>query len=184
MIDGWPSPWWTKLAALCLLCGACRTFATVALVDEADGSVKSTDAEAADAPPMEGGADALIEGDAPITVTAVGSLTCGADGACNLASWICCTCPHCILPYPTYCFPRITGCVPAANYSPLQCGSSANCPNQISCCASFSTTKLTGASCRTACSSGDIRLCASDSECSGETKCLPLTQIPGFTGCQ
>lgn len=177
-----PAARWTLLAILGSLCGACETFANVALVNLPDGSPEAA--------VVEGPADASASDDAPapsdgggVGALAAGFLTCGVS-TCNLSSDVCCTCPNCALPFPTTCFPTFPGCVPGTVYSPLACGSSANCPEQISCCASFSSTGLTGASCRRACASTDVRLCASDAECAGETTCRALASIPGFMGCQ
>jgi hypothetical protein len=177
MTTGWP----TRLLALCAACAACQTFATVAIVDVPDVGPGQTSGESADG---SRGEDALSrDGGAGSVLSLDGALPCG-DAACNLSFEVCCVCPGCLVPFPNTCFPSFPGCVPATVYSPLACGSSANCPDDIPCCASFSDAGLTGASCRSACSNTDVRLCASDDECAPEQTCSPLASIPGFTGCQ
>ncbi len=179
-----PSAAWGPVAALGLASAGCQTFATVAIVDAPDGSPATVDgAGPPDAVDGAAGGDALATmGADAASPSPDGSLACGA-WSCDLSSQICCTCPSCALPFPTECFPTFPGCEPATVYSALACASSSNCPEQISCCASFSDTGLTGASCRRACSSGDTQLCASSAECPAGKTCQPLTSIPGFSGC-
>jgi hypothetical protein len=121
-----------------------------------------------------------------------GTMDCppGSDsGACDLSSNVCCTCPNCFAPYPTQCFPAVTGCVGivfSGVYARLACGDSTNCAAGSVCCAEFNTTPaLIGSSCRSACStSGAVQLCTSSGECAAGKTCQPVTSIAGFSGCQ
>lgn len=119
-----------------------------------------------------------------------GSIDCppGADGsACDLSSNVCCTCPNCFAPYPTQCFPTVTGCVGvifSGAYAPLTCEDMTNCAAGSVCCASFKTSALRGSSCKPSCGSGDVQLCTVSTECATGKTCQPLTSIPGFDGCQ
>jgi hypothetical protein len=109
-------------------------------------------------------------------------------GPCDLTSNVCCTCPGCFAPYPTNCFPAVTGCVGvvfSGFYARLTCGGVANCGPGSVCCAIYnSVSVLTGSSCLSACPQGDDQLCSTSTECVPGKSCRPLSSIPGFSGCQ
>ena len=141
------------------------------------------------------GGDAFVAADATIAdaghVSSPGSIDCppGSDGsACDLSSNVCCTCPNCFAPYPTECFPAVTGCVGvvfSGVYAPLTCEDKTNCATGSICCASFnSSSALTGSSCKPSCGAGDVQLCTVSTECATGETCQALMSIPGFDGCQ
>jgi hypothetical protein len=140
---------------------------------------------------------AVGDGDADATAPSEagpsqGTMGCppGSDaGLCGLSSNVCCTCPNCFAPYPTQCFPAVTGCVGivfSGIYARLTCGDSTNCTAGSVCCAEFNAASaLTGSSCQSACSTtGAVQLCTSSGECATGKTCQPLTSIAGFSGCQ
>ncbi|MGH7435819.1 MAG: hypothetical protein ACRENE_09105, partial [Polyangiaceae bacterium] len=120
-----------------------------------------------------------------------GTMGCppSSDAApCDLASNVCCTCPGCFAPYPTDCFPALTGCVGvvfSGLYARLSCGDVTNCARGSVCCTVYdSASVLTGSSCLSACPPGDDQLCSTSAECGAGKTCRPLTSVPGFSGCQ
>jgi hypothetical protein len=137
-----------------------------------DASVADHLAEAG----LDSSANALGDADASV-------MNCGGT-PCDLSSNVCCTCANCSLPFPTGCFPAFPGCEPATTYMVLTCGSTSNCSGTSLCCASFSSSTLSGASCSPSCATGDVQLCASGAECPHGQTCSALASIPGFTGCQ
>jgi hypothetical protein len=152
---------------------------TLGVGDPDDGSVGgSYDASVVDHLSEAGlGAPADALGDADASV-----MNCGGS-PCDLSSNVCCTCANCSLPFPTGCFPAFPGCEPSGTYMVLTC-SAHNCSGTSVCCASFSSSALSGASCFSSCATGDVQLCASDAECPHGQTCSALSSIPGFTGCQ
>lgn len=121
-----------------------------------------------------------------------GTMACppGGDAAvCDLGSNVCCTCPNCFAPYPTECFPTLTGCVGvvfSGTYARLTCGGSNNCDTGQVCCAEFdSASVLTGSACLAACPSpGSVQLCTPGDACGAGTTCQPLASVQGFSACQ
>lgn len=111
-----------------------------------------------------------------------GSITCGA-GPCALNFNVCCTCPGCTLPFPTQCYPKITGCTTG---TPMHCDDQADCGGKV-CCAHFQPPSydFTGATCESKCpDEGNAQLCTTDLECPDGRKCKPLASLPGFKACQ
>jgi hypothetical protein len=144
----------------------------------------------ADVPVDDSGADAATT--LPEGGPSQGVMRCppGSDaGLCDLTSSVCCMCPGCFAPYPTGCFPALTGCVGVVFtgvYARLTCGDSANCAAGFVCCAEFDTASaLTGSSCLASCAtSGAAQLCTTSAECEAGKTCQPLAAVPGFTACQ
>ena len=128
----------------------------------------------------------------PETGSSHGTMDCppSSDAApCDLTANVCCTCPDCFAPFPTGCFPALTGCVGVVItgvYARLTCGDSTNCAPGWTCCAQFDTTSaLTGSSCLSACPpTGAAPLCITSAECTTGTSCRPLASAPGFSACQ
>ncbi|MGO9832818.1 MAG: hypothetical protein ACLP1X_01245 [Polyangiaceae bacterium] len=143
-------------------------------IRDADGNGDASDAIDAEVMPSQGSIGCPENGD--------------AAAPCDLSSNVCCTCPNCFAPYPTQCFPTVTGCVGvvfSGIYAPLACENQMNCAAGSVCCASFnSSTLLTGSSCKPSCAAGDVQLCTVNTECGASRTCQSLTSIPGFNGCQ
>jgi hypothetical protein len=141
---------------------------------------------------------AVGDGDAEATGTIVeagpshGIMNCPADSdaaPCDLSTNVCCTCPGCFAPYPTGCFPVLTGCVGvvfSGVYARLTCGDSTNCGPGWSCCAQFDVGgALTGSSCLPSCpTTGAAQLCTSSAPCGAGKSCRPVSSAPGFSTCQ
>jgi hypothetical protein len=112
-----------------------------------------------------------------------GIIRCGG-GICQTSFQICCTCPNCTIPYPTQCFPQITGCTGTGKL--MTCDDAADCNGGV-CCAHFQPPNytFTGATCESSCpDEGNAQLCAIDGECPPERACKPLASLPGFRACQ
>lgn len=112
-----------------------------------------------------------------------GVIQCGA-APCSTQSSVCCVCPGCTIPFPTTCYPKITGCTTG---KPVHCDDSADCVGGQVCCAHFDPTtyKFMVAACVDSCpANGNARLCVTDAECKGGTHCTPLASLPGFKACQ
>jgi hypothetical protein len=166
-----------------------------AMIDQGpDDPADSTTAPSASVPEAavgQAGADAA--GTLPEAGPSYGTMSCPADsdaGApCDLSTSVCCACLGCFPPYPTGCFPALTGCVGvvfSGVYARLTCGDSTNCGAGSTCCAQFDATgALTGSSCLSSCPAGSAaQLCTSNTPCDAGTSCRPLASAPGFSTCQ
>ena len=164
------------------------------MTSDAAGAEPSPEASSGDddgdavSPAGPAGADSRVVADTSMPLGDAGAgdaaiMTCGTS-PCDLTANVCCTCANCALPFPTGCFPAFPGCVPSATYMVLTCGGPENCPANETCCASFSGSTFTAASCRPTCATTDVRLCQVDADCPAQMKCKALASIPGFTGCQ
>jgi hypothetical protein len=113
-----------------------------------------------------------------------GSIQCGWT-ACTTQDNVCCTCPSCFPPFPTACFPKITGCSGTGKL--MVCDDATDCKLGYVCCAHFQFPKyeFTGASCEASCPlEGNAQLCTTDAECPPDSTCKDLASLPGFKGCQ
>jgi hypothetical protein len=111
-----------------------------------------------------------------------GSIQC-ASTPCSLASNVCCTCPNCFPPFPTFCSPSFPGCVTG---TALKCDDRTDCNGADVCCGVFQSGAFAGTSCQLSCATDaaatGVQFCNVDAECAKGT-CQPLTSVPGFTGC-
>jgi hypothetical protein len=112
-----------------------------------------------------------------------GSISCG--GALCLTSFnVCCSCPNCPIPYPTTCFPKLTGCTGTGKL--MTCDDAADCNGEV-CCAHYQLPKyeFLGATCESSCpEEGNAQLCTVNAECPSGRVCKPLASLPGFHACQ
>ncbi len=113
-----------------------------------------------------------------------GTIACGGNPLCATSFNVCCSCPGCAIPYPTTCFPILTGCTGTGNV--MTCDDAADCQGGV-CCAHFSPPSydFTGASCEQTCpDEGNAQLCTTDGECPPDRVCKKLASLPGFRACQ
>lgn len=160
--------------------------------DGADGTLIDQEAPSGQGDAAIGAGDTGAIGTLAEAGPSHGTMSCPADSdaaVCDLSTSVCCTCPGCFAPYPTGCFPTLTGCVGVVFtgvYARLTCGDATNCETGSTCCAQFDPTgALTGSSCLPSCpAAGSAQLCTVNAPCGAGASCRPLPSAPDFSTCQ